>query len=140
MQANSAPIKSSQPRRHFGGSILPSSDGQILQPMAGVHGTLQVKPLLEIESYGLFYTHEIQAPVGGAMQTIMASSMIASHPNGYSCHNLAQRILAAWSNPTEAMIDRALAQFDYILSCGGLGIVRGAMEYWIRPEQKGYPD
>lgn len=132
MQIHSASLKSSQPGRHFGGSILPSSDGQILQPMVGAHGTLQVKPLLELESYGLFYTREIQAPAGGAMQTIMASSVIASHPNGYSCHNLAQRILAAWSNPTEAMIDRALEQFDYIMSCGGLGTVRKAMEYRIR--------
>jgi elongation factor P hydroxylase len=37
---------------------------------------------------------------------------IASHHNGFSCHNLAERMLAGNE-------ERALAQFDYITACGG---------------------
>lgn len=37
---------------------------------------------------------------------------IASHHNGFSCHNLAERMLAGNE-------ERTLAQFDYITACGG---------------------
>lgn len=126
---------SDTPGRHFGGSLLPSSDPQILRPLSGARGTLQVKPLLEIESYGLFIEHEVPVYEGGVMRQVKAQSLIASHPNGYSCRNLAERMIKAWLTPSEDLIALALDQFDYILSCGGLGVARGSMEHFIRPEQ-----
>lgn len=44
---------------------------------------------------------------------------IAGHHNGFSCHELAKRILAG--DPA-----RAVAQFDYIKACGG--------DHYITPE------
>ena len=39
----------------IGGSFLPSSEPRILQPMTGKHGTLLVRPLHDLDTYGLFY-------------------------------------------------------------------------------------
>jgi hypothetical protein len=37
---------------------------------------------------------------------------LAAHHNGFSCHNLAERLLAGAG-------ERAVEQFDYIKACGG---------------------
>lgn len=100
-----------KPTRHIGGSLLSSSEPRILQPQTGAHGTLQVKALPELDTHGLFFN----------------DSLLAMHPNGYSCHVLAQRILGAWSD--QLSVARAMEQFDYILACGGLGRQRASIEY-----------
>lgn len=105
--AHPAPAK---PARHIGGSILPSNDPRILRPMPGSRGTFQVRPLPELDTHGLF----------------LGERLLASHPNGYSCHSLAERILAVWAGTKPA--EHALEQFDYILKCGGLGRQREAIE------------
>lgn len=113
----------SQPRskatHHIGGSLLPSSEPRILQPQKGAHGTLQVRSLPELDTYGLF---------------LGESQLLATHSNGYSCNVLAERILAAWHG--ERDVTYAMEQFDYILACGGLGRQRASIEYIAR----GMPD
>lgn len=109
----------SKPTHRIGGSILPSSDPYILLPQKGVHGTLQVRPLPEEDTYGLFLNEK---------------QILAKKSNGYSCHALAERILLAWRG--ERDVAYALAQFDYILECGGEVMPRDAFEHIVR----GMPD
>lgn len=104
-----------KPTHRIGGSFLPSSEPRILQPMQGQHGTVQVRPLPELDTYGLFFNDSL---------------LLAMHPNGYSCHSLAERILAAWNGTRD--VTYALEQFDYILACGGLGRQRGSIEHIAR--------
>lgn len=99
------------PKRHIGGSILPSSEPRILQPLQGLHGTFQVRALPELDEHGVF----------------LGEQLLAMHPNGYSCHGLAERIVAVWNGTRD--ISYAMEQFDYILACGGLGRSRGTIEY-----------
>lgn len=93
-------------------SILPNSSPQILAALPGKHGTFQVRLIAGLDDHGLFF----------------GESLIAIHNNGYSCHNLAERIIAAWEN--KGSVARAMEQFDYILRCGGLGKSRESVE-WI---------
>jgi hypothetical protein len=109
---DSASKPASTPTHRIGGSLLPSSEPRILQPQKGEHGTLQVRPLPELDTYGLF---------------LGENNLLATHSNGYSCHNLAERILAAWRG--ERTVAYAMEQFDYILKCGGLGRMRDSIEY-----------
>ena len=81
--------------RNIGGSLLPSSDSRILQPI----GKLQVKALPELDTHALFY----------------GKSIVAIHPNGYSCRALAERMV-------EGDKKGSLEQAEYILACGGLAI------------------
>lgn len=97
-------------KRHIGGSILPSSDARILQPMKGAHGTFQVRPLPDLDTHGLFFDDQL----------------LVTHPNGYSSHSLAERILAVWAGSRD--VAYVMEQYDYILQCGGLGRSRGAIE------------
>lgn len=91
-------------------SILPNSSPEILLPMVGKHGTLQVRWQEEMGSHGLFY----QAVKDGSWR------FLAGHHNGYSCANLGKRIIAAWAGDVEA--EYAMRQHDYILACGGHAI------------------
>jgi len=111
-QQNTAQQSITKPTHRIGGSILPSSDPRILQPQTGAHGTLQVKPLPDLDTYGLFLNETL---------------LLAMHPNGYSCSGLADRILAAWRG--ERDVKYAMEQFDYILACGGLGRQRASIEH-----------
>lgn len=86
--------------RHIGGSLLPSSDPHILRKIETVFGTFQVRALPDLDTHGLFLTHE------------RGESLIATHPNGYSCHNLAERMIAGDET-------RIRAQAEYIQFCGG---------------------
>lgn len=81
-------------RRHVGGSILPSNDRQILQPVVTRYGPVQVRVIAEEDTHGLFFY----------------DSLLAKHPNGYSCHALAKRM----DNPVQALL-----QAEYIVRCGG---------------------
>lgn len=86
--------------RNIGGSILPSSDSQILQPMRFGARVLQVHPIMEADTHGLF------------LETPHGPSLLATHPNGYSCHALAKRMV-------EGDAQRVKEQAEYILACGG---------------------
>lgn len=106
-------------------SFLPNSAPHILQPLTGKHGTFLVKWIPELDSHALFF--------GGLC--------IATHHNGFSCHNLAQRLLDVWDGKREP--EYALQQFDYILRCGGTGDSQSYVEWLANgcPEetQKGVP-
>ncbi len=82
--------------RNIGGSILPSSCPAILQPIAFNGGTLQVMPDHQADTHRLNFN----------------GKTIASHPNGYSCHSLAERII---SGDHKRITDQA----EYIVRCGG---------------------
>lgn len=82
--------------KNIGGSLLPSSDSRILQAVKTPFGTLQVRAIVDLDTHGLF----------------LDGSLLASHPNGYSCHALLERM-------AKREIDRAVEQVKYILDCGG---------------------
>lgn len=99
--ANAAPDRDSPAsKRHVGGSLLPSSEPRILQPIACSWGTLQVRPLPDLDTHALFLT------VGEG------ATLLATHSNGYSCHKLAEHIAAGDEQ-------RARKQALYITECGG---------------------
>ncbi len=100
-------------RRHIGGSLLPSGGPEVYLSKRGEHGDFETRPLPDLDTHGLFY-----APRGHTFR------LIAMHPNGYSCDELAKRILDAWESGKP---ERALQQADYILKCGGLSIDLDAM-------------
>ena len=104
--------------RPIGGSILPSSEPRILQTLQGLHGTFQVRPLPELDTHALFFTSK--KGTGGSI-------MLATHANGYSCRNLAERLVAVWEGTKD--VSYAMEQFDYILQCGGLGKHRASIEF-----------
>jgi len=97
--------------RNIGGSLLPSAGAETYRAKEGKFGTFEIRPILDADSHGLFYARNY----GDCAGTFI---LIAMHPNGYSCDNLAERIIAAWNN--EGAANRAIQQFDYILACGGL--------------------
>lgn len=74
-------------------SILPNSSAAILASMAG---GLQVRWHAELDLHVLYHIER----------------QIAGHHNGFSCHELAVRMLAGNES-------RAVAQFEYITACGG---------------------
>lgn len=82
--------------RNIGGSLLPSSSPQILKPMPFSGGVLQVFPDVEGDTHHLKFNGQT----------------IASHPNGYSCHCLAERMIAGDAR-------RIQDQAGYIVDCGG---------------------
>lgn len=86
--------------RHIGGSLLASSEPGIFEPMPAPFGTLQVIEVQEADTHALILLRENSV------------TLLATHPNGYSCHELAKRILAGNT-------DRAHKQADYITQCGG---------------------
>lgn len=81
--------------RNIGGSLLPSNNEHILQPIQTPFGVLQVR-VLESED-----THVLTLTRGGVETTI------CKHPNGFSCHELAERML------------RIEKQAEFIRACGG---------------------
>lgn len=74
-------------------SILPNSSAAILAPMPN---GLQTRWYVDLDLYVLYH----------------GETHIAGHQNGFSCHNLAVRMLAG-------DMKRTLEQFDYIAACGG---------------------
>lgn len=86
-----------KPHRNIGGSILPSSNPQILEPVETRHGALQVRVIASEDTHGLFRVSD--------------GALLAKHPNGYSCHTLAKRLRDGGD---------AADQADYIVACGGM--------------------
>lgn len=88
--------------KNIGGSILPSSSAAILQPLKFNGGELVVVPLVERNTHALVFRRD------------GTESELASHPNGFSCRSLAERIIAGDA-------ERIAAQLKYIIDCGGSG-------------------
>lgn len=86
--------------KNIGNSILPSSCPRILQPAKFNGGILQVKPDEAKDTHSLYFTKA------------GSETVLASHPNGYSCHCLAERIVSGDA-------DRIANQAHYIVECGG---------------------
>lgn len=86
--------------QNVGGSLLPSSEARILQPVETPFGTLQVRVIAELDTHGLFHKHAA------------GETLLATHPNGYSCHALLERMALK-------DISRTREQVKYILDCGG---------------------
>lgn len=82
--------------RNIGNSILASSCEQILGPMPFGGRVLQVVPDYEKDTHHL----------------TLNGATIASHSNGYSCHALAERMIAGDAKRIEE-------QAKYIVDCGG---------------------
>jgi hypothetical protein len=59
-----------------------------------------VRVIAELDTHGLFHKHD------------RGESLLATHPNGYSCHELLVRMVAR-------RVDHVRAQVQYILDCGG---------------------
>ena len=78
-------------------SILPNSSPGILKPLEGGFWTCWHD---ELDMHVLY----------------KGFARLAGHHNGYSCYELAMRILAGNT-------ERAIAQFDYIKACGGVQYV-----------------
>lgn len=87
--------------KNIGGSILPSSCPEIMQPIR-VDGCE-----LRVVEDPLHDTHHLVRTKAGR------AAVIASHQNGYSCHALAVRMA---SGNSESVADQA----EYICRCGGM--------------------
>ncbi len=85
---------------HIGGSLLASNNEYILKPIHCQPLVFQVRPDIEADTHHLIGTHD------GKEFTL------ASHPNGFSCHVLAERIKLGNR-------DNAIRQADYIVACAG---------------------
>lgn len=101
-----------QSMKNIGGSILPSSSPEILRPLKFTSmlwaGDLQVIANEEKD------THELWLVISDSERHVLAS-----HPNGFSCFELAKRI----SNRERV---RASEQAVYIVACGGSLSAMGA--------------
>ena len=86
--------------KNIGNSLLPSSDPRILAPIKCKAGQLQVVPCEDADTYALVLT------------TDQYTATLATHPNGYSCHALAERLLAGDRKRTDE-------QIKYIIACRG---------------------
>jgi len=73
----------------YGNPILsPYVDPNIL---TGKHGQFQVRALPDADTFGLFY---LANPTDDMPR---GWTLLACHPNGHSCKELANRILATWA-------------------------------------------
>ena len=67
--------------RHVSGSLLPSNEPRILQPVETPFGVLQVRVIAELDTHGLFHKHD------------RGESLLATHGNGYGCRVLIERMV-----------------------------------------------
>lgn len=95
---------------NIGGSILPSSSPQVLEPIATPKGVFQVRGMFHLDTHGLF----------------VDSRLVAMHPNGYSCRSLAERIASGDAA-------RVRQQAQYILDCGGMTIAVESLVWYAQP-------
>lgn len=96
---------------NIGGSLFSSSSPEIFNPLPFTSrlwpGVLQVSPDEANDTHHLML-------VNGNSWTILAS-----HPNGFSCHALARHI-------SKGDADSAVRQLVYIIACGGTASAVGA--------------
>lgn len=95
--------------RNIGGSLLPSSSPAILQPLDCAFGRLVVRARPAKD------THVLILVADGAEKEL------ASHPNGFSCRNLAERMACG-------DLARIRAQASYIVACGGTAAVEDIVQ------------
>lgn len=94
--------------------MIPDYGKPLLSPWAsdeiltGKHGRLQVRPVPDANTFGLFYL---------SSKPESTWAVLTCHPNGHSCLELGKRILTAWEGKDSA---RAVAQYSFIERCGGL--------------------
>jgi hypothetical protein len=86
--------------KNIGGSLFNSSNDLILRPIPFGKAVFQVVPNEPLDTHHLVFSHNGKAAV------------VASHPNGFSCHVLAERII-------KGDTQRIKEQADYIIACGG---------------------
>jgi hypothetical protein len=105
----------------FGNPVLPGCEPRLLKPIVTKWGNLQVYPIHELETHGLKFLDRFTC---------------AMHPNAYSVHNLAERIVAFWEG--RASIEHPMGQFTYIQQCGGVtrasDLFQADLEYALRKE------
>ena len=89
---------------NIGGSILPSTPTASQRICVGKHGILRVVPSPELDTHFL----------------TLGQQLLAEHSNGFSCAELAKRILTAWDDPCVVHTRRVLEQVKYINDCGGM--------------------
>ena len=87
--------------KNIGNSILPANNHLILRPIMVGQAVFQVVPNEPMATHHLIFTRDG-----------VNSVIIASHPNGFSCHCLAERII-------KGDIQRIKEQVEHIISCGG---------------------
>ena len=97
---------------NIGGSLLPSTPRASERTYAHARGTLRVVPSVELDTHFL----------------TLGQRILAEHPNGYSCAELAKRIVAAWDDPCVVSSRRVLEQARYIVDCGGMAKTTQAFE------------
>ena len=85
---------------HVSGSLLPSNEPRILEPVTTPFGILQVRVIAELDTHGLFHKHA------------RGESLLATHGNGYSCYVLLERM-------ANGNADAVRRQVQCILDCGG---------------------
>ena len=89
---------------NIGGSLLPSTPRASERIYAHERGTLRVIPSTELDTHFL----------------TLGQRILAEHSNGYSCADLAKRIVAAWDDPCVVSTRRVIEQAKYIVDCGGM--------------------
>jgi len=94
--------------KNIGGAIFSSSSPEILNPISFQDGVLQVVADEQADTHHLCY-------ICGDSSTVLAS-----HPNGFSCHALAKRLVNYSANPPDKSARLSyLEQAEYIILCGG---------------------
>lgn len=97
---------------HMAGSLLPSESRETMAPLAWGTRTFQVVAVQALETYVLTLSHE------------RGTSRLAEHPNSYSLHALAKRLVSGDHA-------HALAQRDYIEACGGMARPESTFRYFL---------
>ena len=109
-------------KRNIRGSVLPSSNNEVLKVKEHANGIFQVRVLESLDTHGLYFQ-------GRGREGF---SLLVVHPNSFSCAELADRIIAVWKRKGRAYllsdVHRALEQYQYILDCGGLAVKRATIE------------
>lgn len=82
--------------KNIGGGFFNSSCPEILTPIQFKHGALKVEPDYFNDTHHLYFN----------------DTSFASHPNGYSCHALAIRLVSGDKGKIKE-------QADYVVRCGG---------------------
>ena len=103
---------------NIGGSLLPSTPRPSERIFDHKRGVLRVVPSPELDTH--FFT--------------LKTRILAEHPNGYSCAELARRIVEAWDDPCVMSKRRVLEQAAYIVNCGGLAKPDRAFEHLLSVE------
>lgn len=112
----------SDPAR-YGAPLLPGSSPEIRKPIDTPRAVFRVAPVDQLE------VHALMVQVKG--EEMHAPWPLAMHANGYSCHELAKRIITYWDAPSVERKQRAVDQFIYITDCGGLKRSQAALYYLL---------